>query len=79
MPTRPSKNVAGKYLEFPPELVEALTAFAEERGMTFRAVVMDACRRHLNFPPPMPAPAPDPASEPLPDAARAPARKARRK
>lgn len=66
MPSKPSRNVVGKYLEFPPELVADLDAFAMSRRQTFRAVVMDACRRHLNFPPPPPSPVPDPADVPFP-------------
>jgi hypothetical protein len=66
MPTRPSSNVVGKFIEFPPELVAELQAFAAARGQTFRAVVIDACRRHLRYPPPVPV-VPDPADEPHPD------------
>ena len=67
MPSRPSRNVVGKYLEFPPKLAEALQKFAKARKQTFRSVVMDACQRHLSFPPPVPQPVPDPANEPFPD------------
>lgn len=71
MPVRPSKNVVGKYLEFPPELAAELESFATDRGQTFRSVVLDACRRHLKHPPPPPVPQPDPSDVPFP-AARKP-------
>jgi hypothetical protein len=64
MPTRPSKNVVQKVIEFPPEQAEAVEAFAGARGETFKAVVLHALRRHLKYPPPPPAPEP---AEPLPD------------
>jgi hypothetical protein len=66
MPSKPSRNVVGKYLEFSPALVTDVDAFARSRGQTFRAVVMDACRRHLKHPPPPPPPVPDPADTPFP-------------
>lgn len=56
MPTRPSKNVVAKYLEFPPDLAGEVEAFAESRGQTFKGVVVDALRRHLANPPPPPVP-----------------------
>jgi len=53
-------TAVAKYIELPTELVAELDAFAEARGQTFRAVVIDACRRHLRYPPPAdPAPFPD--------------------
>lgn len=64
MPTRPSKNVVQKLIEFPPEVAAEVEAFAAGRGETFRAVVLHALRRHLKYPPPPPAPEP---TEPLPD------------
>lgn len=81
MPTRPSKNVAAKYLEFPPDLVAELEAFAADRRQSFKAVVVDACRRHLKHPPPPPVPQPDPSDVPFPadDAAAKPKRKGGKK
>jgi hypothetical protein len=61
MPNRPSKNVVGKYLEFPPDLADEVDQFAKARGATFKSVVMEALRRHLDNPPPPPA-----APPPLP-------------
>lgn len=72
MPSTPRPNVVGKFLEFPRELAAELEAFAAARGQTFRAVVMDACRRHLRHPPPPP---PDPADEPFPGEAATPRRR----
>jgi hypothetical protein len=63
MPTRPSKNVVGKYLEFPTEIAEEVDGFAKSRGQTFRAVVIEALRRHMDNPPPPPKP---PELPPLP-------------
>ena len=54
MPTRPSKNVVGKYLEFPPELAGEVETFAKSREQTFKSVVVEALRRHLQNPPPIP-------------------------
>jgi hypothetical protein len=42
---RPSKNVAQKMIESPTEQAEAVQAFADVRGETFRAVVLHALRR----------------------------------
>jgi hypothetical protein len=64
MPTRPSKNVVQKMIEFPPDQAEEVQRFADARGETFRAVVLHALRRHLKYPPPPPDPQP---TEPLPD------------
>jgi hypothetical protein len=71
MPTRPSKNVVQKMIEFPPEQAAEVQKFADARGESFRAVVLHALRRHLKYPPPPPDPEP---TEPLPDSpAAAPA------
>lgn len=51
MPTRGSKDVKPKYIEFPAELYDQIQAFADERGQSFKAVVVDAARRHLAHPP----------------------------
>ena len=64
MPTRPSKNVVQKMIEFQPEQAAEVQKFAEARGETFKAVVLHALRRHLKYPPPPPDPEP---AEPLPD------------
>jgi hypothetical protein len=66
MPAKAGRDVVAKLLEFPPDLATEVQAFADGRGETFRKVVLDACRRHLRYPPASP---PDPAAEPLPDAA----------
>lgn len=58
MPTRPSKNVVQKMIEFPPELAVEVEAFADARQQTFKAVVLRALRRHLDNPPPLPPPDP---------------------
>lgn len=54
MPSRPSKNVVGKYLELSPELASAVEKFAKLHGQTFKSVVVDALRRHMANPPPIP-------------------------
>lgn len=69
MPTRGSKNVRARYLELPADLDAAVDAFAKSRGQTFKAVIVEACQRHLAYPPPPPVPLPPPAVVPLPDAA----------
>jgi hypothetical protein len=69
MPVRPSKNVTGKYIELPSELAAEVDKFAEKRGESFKAVVVDALRRHMAYPPPPPvpvAPPPLPPITPLP-------------
>jgi hypothetical protein len=72
MPTRPSKNVVGKYLEFPPGLAGAVERFAKARGQSFKAVVVEALRRHMANPPPLPELPPLP---PVPPPARGKRRK----
>jgi len=75
MPTRPSKNVVQKMIEFPPELAAEVDQFAEKREQTFKAVVLRALRRHMDSPPPPPPP--DPPLPPCePDSP--PAKKARK-
>lgn len=64
MPLRGSKNVRPRYVELPTELDAELEAFAAARGQTFKAVIVEACRRHLAYPPPPPAAQP---LAPLPD------------
>jgi len=67
MPTRPSTNVVAKYLEFPADLAAEVASVADRRGQTFKAVVVDALRRHLaNLPDPPPPPAPLPPLPPVP-------------
>lgn len=60
MPIRPSKNVAAKYLEFDPVFLADVEAFAENRGQSFKAVVVEALKRHMANPPPLPSEVPLP-------------------
>lgn len=53
MPTRPSKNVVQKMIEFPPELAAEVETFAGGRGQSFKEVVCRALRRHMDNPPPV--------------------------
>lgn len=75
MPVRPSKDVKAKYLELPSDLDSAVTDFATGRGLTYRAVVVDALRRHLAYPPPIP----DTSPAPIPDAGNTTPKKSRKK
>jgi hypothetical protein len=80
MPIRPSKNVAAKYLEFDPAFLEEAETFAKKRGQSFKSVVVEALKRHMANPPPLPADIPlppVPASEP--ESAEKPAGKRRKK
>ncbi len=76
MPTRPSKNVVQKIVELPSELAEEVDTFAHGRGLTFKAVVSKALRRHLDHPPPLPLP--EPPDPPLPPCDPDPAPKAKK-
>lgn len=64
MPIRPSKNVVQKVIEFPPELASEAEEFADGRGLSFKAVVLKAVRRHLDSPPPLLPDPPLPPGEP---------------
>ncbi len=75
MPIRPSKDVKAKYLELPIDLDSAVNDFAADRGQTYRSVVVDALRRHLAYPPPLP----DTAPAPIPDAGNGSPKKSRKK
>jgi hypothetical protein len=74
MPIRGSKDVRPRYIEMPADLDEQLAAFAAARGQTIKAVVVEACRRHLAYPPAVVAP---PPMEPLPDGEGRPRGKAK--
>lgn len=50
----------------------AWQAFAEKRGQSLTEVIVEALRRHLAYPPPVPEPVTQPPPVPLPDAAPAP-------
>jgi hypothetical protein len=80
MPTRPSKDPrVQKIVELAPAFAEEVMRFAASRGETFRAVVTEALRRHMAYPPPAPEPAPLPPPAPLPDAGKPRAAKKSRK
>lgn len=48
---------------------KALQAFANDRGQSLREVVIEAIRRHMTYPSPLPEP---PAPVPLPDVPKRP-------
>ena len=62
MPTVERKGKTPKYIEFPTELAVRLQTFADGRGESFTFHVLEAVRRHLDYPPP-----PRPSPPPLPD------------
>jgi hypothetical protein len=62
MPTKPKSGSAQINVELPPDVLDAVKAFAEARGQTLKYVVWRALVRHLDNPPPI---APEPR---LPDA-----------
>lgn len=64
---KPKAGVAQINVELPPELLDRVKAFAEQRGQTLKYVLNRAILRHLDNPPPL---LPDP---PLPDAEPEPA------
>lgn len=64
MPIRGSKDVKPRYIEFPADLDEQLAAFAESRGVSLKSVIVEACRRHLAYPPAVPTVAPLPDAPP---------------
>jgi hypothetical protein len=54
MPKVPTKNTTPFSTELPTDLVEALRAFASQRGEKVKDVVIMALRRHMATPPPPP-------------------------
>lgn len=64
MGTKPVKGARQVNAELPPELLDRLKAFAEERGQTIRYVIERALVRHMDSPPPLQADPPLPPGEP---------------
>jgi hypothetical protein len=72
---------AGKFVEIPRELLEAVNAMCERFGTTFTFELVDALRRHVAYPPerkPEPLPA-ESVTPPDPPAKKSAAKPRKRK
>lgn len=56
MPLRRTRGTKMVTFELPEQLVDAVKAFTEARGETFKSAIVMALHRHLAHPPPPPAP-----------------------
>jgi hypothetical protein len=63
---KPKTGATQINFELPPELLDRLKAFAEERGQSLKYVMQRALIRHMDSPPPIAPDPPLPACEPDP-------------